>query len=150
VLPGAPLEAPRSERLLTMKRVKEQRLELQPGQWWVEQSKGKPIKRPSSRRRRPLPNNNSSRKPKQRPRTNRVSTNLRTHFLPAWTLADTPLNSDLRDTRIGLVDYTKLSRIGKPLRDPHPAVFRVRVLTFLTSRSSSFFCPSLANRFKRR
>src|SRR4029077_19445752 len=62
VLRGVPLEAPRSERLLTMKRVKEQRLELQPGQWWVEQSKEEPTKHPSSKQRRPLLNNNSSRK----------------------------------------------------------------------------------------
>jgi len=95
VLPGAQLEAPRSERLLTMKRVKEQRLELQPAQWWVEQSKGEPTKHPSSKQRRPLPNNNSSRKLKQRPHTNKVSTHLSDHSLHVWTLADTPLNNNL-------------------------------------------------------
>src|ERR1700747_3804508 len=78
-----------------MKRVKEQQLELQPGQWWVEQSKGEPTKHPSRKQRRPLPNNNSSRKLKQRPHTNKVSTHLSDHSLHVWTLADTPLNSNL-------------------------------------------------------
>jgi len=95
VLRGVPLEAPRSERLLTMKRVKEQRLEQQPGQWWAEQSKDAPTKHPSSKQRRPLPNNNSSRKLKQTPHTNKVSTHLSDHSLHVWTLADTPLNNNL-------------------------------------------------------
>src|SRR5690348_17884952 len=75
-----------------MKQVKEQPLEPQPGQWWVEQSKDEPIKHPRSRRRRPLLNNNSSRKPKQMPHTNRVPTHLSEHSLPVWTLAVTPLS----------------------------------------------------------
>jgi hypothetical protein len=94
VLPRAPLEVRRLERLLTMKQVEEQALEPLPGLWLAEQSKDKPTKHPSSRLRRPLPNNNSSRKPKQRPRTNRVSTNLSEHSLRAWKLADTPLNEE--------------------------------------------------------
>src|SRR5258708_37007129 len=74
VLRGVPLEGPRSERLLTMKRVKEQRLELQPGQWWVEQSKDAPTKLPSNKQRRTLLNNNSSRKLEEEPQTNKEST----------------------------------------------------------------------------
>src|SRR5258705_508070 len=78
-----------------MKRVKEQGLELQPGQWWVEQSKDAPTKLPSSKQRRPLLNNNSSRKLKQEPHTNKVSTHLSAHSPHVWTLADTPLNNNL-------------------------------------------------------
>ena len=77
------------------KRVKEQRLEPLPGPWWVEQSKEEPTKHPSSRQRRPPPNSNRSRKLKQRPHTNKVSTLLSAHSLPVWTLADTPLNNYL-------------------------------------------------------
>ena len=95
MLRGVPLEAPRSERLLTMKRAKEQPLEPLPGQWWVEQSKDEPTKHPSSKRRKPLLNNNSSRKLKQRRHTNRVLTHLSAHSLHVWTLADIPLNDNL-------------------------------------------------------
>jgi hypothetical protein len=77
-----------------MKRVKEQRLELQPGQWWVEQSKDAPTKHPSSKQRRPLLNNNSSKKLKQRPHINKVSTHLSAHSLHVWMLADIPLSDD--------------------------------------------------------
>src|SRR5439155_24364935 len=87
VLRGVPPEAPRSEQLLTMKQVKEQALERLPAPWWVEQSKRKPTKHPSSKQRRPLPNN--SRKLKQRPHTNKVSTHSSDHSLHVWTLADT-------------------------------------------------------------
>jgi hypothetical protein len=90
-----PLEVPQSERLRTMKRVKGQLPEPLPGQWWVEQSKDEPTKRPSSKQRRPLPNNNSSKKLKQRPHTNKVSTHLSDHSLHVWTLADTQLNNNL-------------------------------------------------------
>jgi hypothetical protein len=94
VLPRAPPEVLQLERLLMTKQVKEQMLEPLPGQWWVEQSKEKLIKRPSSRRRRPLPSNNSSRKRKQRPRTSRGSTHLSEHSPRVWTFADTPLSEN--------------------------------------------------------
>ncbi len=82
-------------RLLMMKRAKEPRLEPLRGLWRVEQSKGKPTKRPSSRQHRPLRNNNSSRKRKLKPPTNRVSTPLSEPSLLAWTLADTPSSDSL-------------------------------------------------------
>ena len=95
MLPGAQLEVLRLEPSLTMKQVKEQPLEPLPGPWLGEQSKEEPTKHPSSKQRRPLPNNNSSRKLKQRPHTNKVSTHLSDHSLRVWTLADTPLNNNL-------------------------------------------------------
>src|SRR5437763_12230526 len=78
-----------------MKRAKERGLEPLRGLWWVEQSKGKLTKRPSSRQHRPLRNNSSNRKRKQEPRTNRVSTPSNEHFLHAWTLADTRSSDSL-------------------------------------------------------
>ena len=95
MLPGALPEVPRLGRLLTMKRAKERGLEPLRGLWWVEQSKGKLTKRPSSRQHRPLRNNSSNRKRKQEPRTNRVSTPSNEHFLHAWTLADTRSSDSL-------------------------------------------------------
>src|SRR5207249_9833469 len=78
-----------------MKRAKERGLEPLRGLWWVEQSKGKLTKRPSSRQHRPLRNNSSNRKRKQEPRTNRVSTPSNEHFLHEWMLADTRSSDSL-------------------------------------------------------
>src|SRR2546429_622363 len=78
-----------------MKRAKERGLEPLRGLWWVEQSKGKLTKRPTSRQHRPLRNNSSNRKRKQEPRTNRVSTPSNEHFLHAWTLANTRSSDSL-------------------------------------------------------
>jgi hypothetical protein len=49
-----------------------------------------------SKRRRPLPNTNNSRKPKQRPRTKRVSTHSSDPSLRVWKLADTRLSDKSR------------------------------------------------------
>src|SRR5215472_12287288 len=73
-----------------MKRAREQGPEPLRGLWWVEQGKGGLTKRPNSRQHKPRRNNSSSRKRKQTPHTNRVSTRSSGHFPLAWTLADTP------------------------------------------------------------
>src|SRR5215472_4737488 len=96
VLPGALPEVPPSGQLLTIKRAKEQALGPPQELWLVAQNKDKPTKRPSSRQHRPLRNNNSSRKRKHRPHTNRVSTPSSEHSLLAWTRADTRSSDSLR------------------------------------------------------
>src|SRR5262245_25886354 len=78
-----------------MKRVKEQAREPSLALWWVEQSKEEPTKHPSSKQRRPLPNNNSSKRLRQTPHTSKVSTHLSDHSPHVWTLADTQLNNNL-------------------------------------------------------
>ena len=89
-----------------MKRAREQPLEPLPGLRWAEQSKEEPTKHPNSRRFRPLHSNNSRRKLKQRPHTNRASTRLNEASVHVWTLADIQLSSTLGlgPDKLGLLD----------------------------------------------
>src|SRR6516165_889774 len=85
-----------------MKQALEQLLEPLPGLWREGGGNGKPTKRPSSRRHRPLPNNSSRKKRKRRPHISRVSTHLNGVSPLVWTLADTPSNDTFKKRQTDL------------------------------------------------
>src|SRR5215831_13233025 len=99
-----------------MRQAKEPPRALRQELWWAGPSSDEPTKRPNSRRLRPLHNNNSRRKRKQRLCTNRGSTPLSGRFPLAWMHGDTPLSDYLsscpsRRLPVNLVQYPASSTI---------------------------------------